>query len=935
MKIDPQLLAKFQAWAEEADKSEENKKEYKDGVILNSAFEIGYVKDKAIAENVSESDIRQFFTSKGVSGDYIDRNVFPKETVNLPENSDVTKSDRKFALSKLQQRAAEQLKDVTVSLDDAQKLVVGEKSHKINSIKTRNVDIDAIVEGVLKDLARQGHKEALGSQVQEVAGLVKKYSADKPMNSKENIRAMFTELSKQLKGFKKDVLSVLSGAIETYQKTVEESELTLRYDELRQEQGKTREEAYEQLKTDFKVKGSYYSEILKDFDNKVVLEDARKDVYRAIDRQRVGYDDDGDGTAEITTKNAKTKSRHIEKAIKKDSKLIRDKYVRKVMRGYENLTASEQINFERSSYKAYRKAVASDNRVAISKEHQYKKSEITDILRHDDVFNHLVDKGLINPSAKEAGKFDITKLSEEIGRGVGADNTMNRQPKKEIAFDEMYRVIDSIVSKNTVNGNNPEFKLSKHDVIALARLCGYDYNGKNFFLSLWKNTAGAVADMAVSAGTAIATGVSATAKYVGPRGPVHIEIPYSQNVPVSVEVINNTNLKFTFTTNSKDYVNVNSFKFLKDLMRQNGLTSDQVQLTELGNGFEVIVNKNDKNWLNFVKNISGVAGKDVLPEEVADLDAVEADPSKDATTGLLVGLGITLALLALRAALDDYKGEIGVTPTQFDENTTYDEYIGQIANAQKDGRMSKEIAQALTQLAGTYTKTDENGDVISWDSAKYKQLLNKFAGDASELNKDELLGGLNKMLADMDQAARKKPAQPAAEVTPKNRPETTAVRAEKEEDKDVTPEPNYNKGNKHTWQGIIKTIYGGWKNNAEYFALVHAIKDANGIKYGDNVIPANLYFPDNVLNRPSKLGNYDSPDELEKAIRKNDADVTPLKKLRSNGAHIRTVKINGKWRGIKEWFKDGQVIAKNQTGYVYNTKDSAEDAAKKLEKPKS
>lgn len=758
-RIDPQLLAKFQAWADDADKSEENKKEYKDGVILNSAFEIGYVKDKAFEEKVSEEQIREFFSTNGVSGDYIDKYVLPKEPVNLPENSDVKKADRKYALSKLQQRAAEQLKDVTVSLEDAQKLVDGEKNYKINSIKTRNVDIDAIVAGVLKDLARQGHKEALGSQVEDVAAKVKSYSANKTMNSKENIRAMFTELSKQFKGFKKDVLAVLVGAIETYQKTVEESELTLKYQELRQDQGKTREEAYEQLKADFKGKGSYYSDILKDFDDNVVLEDARKEVFEAIDRQRVGYDADGDDNADVTTQNAKTKSRHIEKAIKKDSQLISDKWTKKIMRGRENLTASQQINFERSSYKAYRKAVASENRVARNKEHQYTKDEITKKLRHDDVFNHLVDKGLINPSSTEQGKFDITKLSEEIGKGVGADYVMNRQPKKEIAFDEMYRVIDSIVSKRTYNGNNPDFKLSKHDVKALAKLCGYEYDGKNFFLSLWKNTGGAVADMVVSAGTALATGVSATAKYVGSREPVYIEIPYSQNVPVSVEVVNNTSLKFTFTTNSKDYVNVNSFKFLKDLMRDNGLNAEQVQLTELANGFQVIVNKSDKNWIDFVKNVSGVAGRDVLPEEVADLDAFEADATKNATSGLLVGLGITLAILALRAALEDNKGEIGVTPTQFDKNTSYDEYIGQIASAQKNGRMSKEVAQALTQLAGMYAKFDENGNAISWDSARYKQLLNKFAGDGTELNKHELLNGLNQMAADMKQAARKNPAK--------------------------------------------------------------------------------------------------------------------------------------------------------------------------------
>ena len=394
----------------------------------------------------------------------------------------------------------------------------------------------------------------------------------------------------------------------------------------------------------------------------------------------------------------------------------------------------------------------------------------------------------------------------------------------------------------------------------------------------------------------------------------------------------------TFTTNNPDAVSVNSFQFLKDLMRENGLTADQVTLEQFENGFTVIVNKSDTNYINFTKTISGTVGKDVLPEEIAELDKVEAEPEKDAKKGILAGIKLMLILLALKSALEDHKGEVGVIPTQFDnESMDYNKYIGTIASMQKNGRMSKNVAEAITQLATLYATKDENGDVISWDKDKYKKFLNRIAGDQSELNKHELISGLERILADMRKAAKAN----AVEKQPQTNPvvtniDTTEVRAEQEEPKEFTPEPNYNKGNRHTWQGIIKTIYGDWNSHSEYVALVHALKDANSIKYGDNVIPANLYFPEDLFNdgkRISKLSSYGTPTELEKAMKKNDVNVRPSRKAISNGAHIRTIMVDGKWRGIKEWYRNGQLTARNQTGYVYNSEETAKQEAKKLQKP--
>ena len=83
-------------------------------------------------------------------------------------------------------------------------------------------------------------------------------------------------------------------------------------------------------------------------------------------------------------------------------------------------------------------------------------------------------------------------------------------------------------------------------------------------------------------------------------------------------------------------------------MRENGLTSDDVSLENIENGFSVIVNKNSANTVEFMKKVSGMAEGEVLPEDLGiDFDNIDKDTDKDYTKSLVVGLLLTLGLMAL------------------------------------------------------------------------------------------------------------------------------------------------------------------------------------------------------------------------------------------------------------------------------------------------
>lgn len=163
-------------------------------------------------------------------------------------------------------------------------------------------------------------------------------------------------------------------------------------------------------------------------------------------------------------------------------------------------------------------------------------------------------------------------------------------------------------------------------------------------------------------------------------------------------------------------LNLNIDSDLADFMENNSKTIanliDQGGIVNTANGFlQIIIDKND------VRRFSKFILETGLKSSIIG-----------AAAGLIAGLK------------DD--PEKPITSTQF-ECTTLEEYAKVLNSEVTQKALKPEYKDALLLIATTYLKEDG-----SWDCEGYKMFLNKAAGNGGVLNREELIGGLEKLKKD-------------------------------------------------------------------------------------------------------------------------------------------------------------------------------------------
>ena len=644
----------------------------------------------------------------------------------------------------------------------------------------------------------------LAMQVRTVIDAFKGYKCD----SREAIDKLEENVKNHLqiadddefKDFKLDLIEELVEKAETYQRQVETAKVNEKFNELRLE-GKTREQALDEIKTkaesEFGFSGSYYKKIIGDMDDEVVLDDARREVWDAIEAQR------GQGI---------TDGKAIEKAVvaqlKAEGKY--DKYAKKVLRG--ELSFGEKVKWERSLVKSFRKSVAADNRAAAAKAKHWSEDEIRGEFKHkhEAAFAGLISnevtitatdgtrtKGtLITEKTDDEGNtyYDISNLSDLIRRRIGADLRANRQKGELSAYAEIENIRQEISAVSGVD-------ISKREAKHLIKLCGFDVEGKNWAQVFYAAVADTLVDgIAMAGGLVGASGTAtAVASYVGPMAGTAF-FDYSKEIPFTVDYDNNQEWMLTINYGQGGGVNLTSLRRQLNLQKFADGTSlsDYLNIEQTDKGIVLTFKREQGGSLTVIKQINETLSKVVSLEDLGidpnqyDIDIT--DVSVDIGSALAKSMLISFALNFLQEALKEH-GELPITATQFNE-TDLEQYLAKLS---KEKKITPAMFAGIRALAMSFVEMKDGKPVEGgkWNSEGFKRLLNNIAGDQSFLNKYEAAIGMY--------TAGKTTPEPVQEpVVVVQEPEPEPV-VEYETKEEITPASKYTPGTtKFTaWQDLV------------------------------------------------------------------------------------------------------------------------------------
>lgn len=913
--IDPTRItdAEWKKWAEDADKA---KKSNKDGKLLNSAFEIEYFKNEARKAGKSEEAISTFLA-----------NVDKKRA----EYSEESKSAEKSAAATATEIMGGEFSHSKKATQVIHNNVLNHIYAKGLEAKGANIDYKKLSADVRKEILDNANQDPakyakLMDEVDKMASVMQ----NAKYNSKEDVRGLYKKLESSVdkkdpnREFKLNVLKQFINVAEANQKAKETDLVNKKYEQI---QNMDREKIVQTMKDTFK--GSYFDEVISEFEENTIQKKATKEVWDLIDAQK------GSGV---------TDSKKIENAVIAELKNLGhyDKYAKKALNGRKSMSFSEVMNFEKSNVKAKRKEAATDNRIAERTAKDYTEDDFLKRLRTDDALAGLIKSGLIvqKDGFDEDGNpiYDITNLAERIRQKVGAELEASKQKTDYLPYSELENIVKNISAECGV-------KISKKDAKSLIKMCGIPIENKNWAKIIYGATVGTLSDAAASVVSAVSVGAKAVnPRYNGNRGPFKVTtdvgtvtFDYNKSFPIQVNVVDNNHFELLFQADGGAKVDMMG---LLESLADSGLTSDNVNVQQLENGFKLIIDKSNLTQVNVVKNISetlskevGPITRDVLPEELGiNFDDVSADAkTTKVIPAMLKGLAVGFALNLLNEAMKE-QGELPIVATQFSTNDI-DLYKKEI---DFDKKLTPAQKEGLKALADVYVKLDANGQPVKdkdgkliWDSKRFKAALNAMGGDASFVNRREFAVGVDNALRQYQNAMKKVKAEPAqvvkqteTVVTPAPVKEPTEkVDAYEVPQPDKAIEPNYNFGNKHTWKGLA-ALYGA-KTPAEIKAVFTELKKINGIDPKDNVIPKDLYLPDTIGDR--KRQDFLDDKAREKFVYDNDKKIAEHKDPISHGTKLGTVKQGSKWRGFKE--VDGKRI---ETESLYDTEEQAKAAAKDL-----
>lgn len=683
--------------------------------------------------------------------------------------------------------------------------------------QSEKIDYNDLIEDSFKDTKGEYYKMLKDATV-EVANLIPKEN----LTSKEAIEKAADEIEnniekngekngeeKEVLKFKKQVLKKFVQMEAARQKDKEYLEMSNRFTELRNE-GKTRQEAYKTIKQEFGGKGSYYEDILStgfmglhdtEFKKKTVRGNAREQVYDSLGKQMTGAD-------------GPQNRKEVKDNVKEDLGEDYDKYARYYTNGRDR-SSKDKVNFENSDFKNTAKTVGSKNRGEKVKRDGFTREELESAFshkflgigpKHSAAIEMLKTNGFIEEATDEKGNKiykPTQKLMDIIELHTGYHNVLDKQEKDDNALSEVKNLRDAILTD--MEGND-KVKFTDRDVIALAKLCGFDYNGKNFVKDLWQTGPAALINAGAGVGSTVATGIKkltdATLDVSGLK-------PYIFNgeIPITIEIVNDIEVNLTFPEGT-------SAEAMQRMASQFGLEWSSVTV----NGTTITAQLEQiKKYENLPYEISLELG--INPEDIG-VDVKQGETKIDRKKALAYTAAYTMAMWALQAAMKD-SGELPVTATQFDKGTTYDQYIRQL---NKEEKLTGDQKQALGSLANLYVLRDADGNPqkdekgnIKWNSEAYRQKLNKIAGNKSVLNKAELQTWADLQLKNFKPDDVKTDDQTKVEeLTKKNEELQNALDdCEKQPKADTTPEPDGEKWVKD-YSGevdkIEKSARYGWVN---------------------------------------------------------------------------------------------------------------------------
>ena len=568
---------------------------------------------------------------------------------------------------------------------------------KVLKEEVGTMDRDTILErlGMKKDdpehsanLNNPVYKDIL-DKFDKVAAEIKRVGYD----SKDDVDALKKKVNIDKKDdFTKDVLKVLIDDAETKQRAKEYGEIKTKYDEA-VKAGMNEEEAYRQVRKEYKGKGSYYKDYLKhgsfaykvfhmkrkssEFEKNTIMADARKTARMA---QR-----ESDATSSGQVKQ------DAKATMKKNGDW--NKYTKRALNGENNF--GEWISGKDSDMKIGRKNVARENKVENIRENGLTEKQIHKALdkrstfgskatlglffkKKTQLFEALKSSGLIED--KGNGNFDVSKLSLLIGDNVGANYKLDRQSKDFKALSEITKTTSALAVATELKNLSPK------EAKMLVEMCGYDIEGKG--LDVGKAILGATAGALVSG---LGGGVGAATN--------------KRNI-----IDRNINAITHLEVNIKSDTDISVGDIVGDLDGANAT------INPVTGGIQILIDV--KKVVPFYRK----ASRHIL---------------KTALKSAMVG-----AAFGMITGLKD-KPETPITSTQFN-CTTLEEYGKRLDNEVKQNAISPKYAEALKLVAATFVKKGENGENV-WDCDQYKAFLNKAAGDGGILNREEFITMLERM----------------------------------------------------------------------------------------------------------------------------------------------------------------------------------------------
>lgn len=515
-------------------------------------------------------------------------------------------------------------------------------------------------------------------------------------NSKDDVEDLEKKVKDKLHigrkdDYAKDVLKALIKNAEYVQTTKEFNEIKEAYDKL-VDSGVNEELAFDQVQKEFKSKGSYYKDIVKNrgswiykmthfkskmskFESSYIMPEARETAREAV------YESD--------SKSSKQVKKDAKATLKEEGDY--NKYTKKALRGENGF--KEWVSGEDSDMKVARKNHATYNNVMEIRENGLSEDAIIDAIderstfgskitfglffkKKTNLFEALKNSGLIVD--KGDGTYDVKALSELIGLHVGDNYKLDRQSAEFKALAEKTKTTSALAAATELKNLTPQ------EAKMLVEMCGYRVEGKDWGKAILGATVGAlVSGLGGAAGAA------------------------TNKRPVIDTVITNSNhleLNLKVTGPALDEI-ASQFE---------GIEGATMNLIE--GGIQIIVDQ-----------------KNVVPLFWKASRHILATGLKSSIIGAAAGL---------IAGLKD-SPEKPITSTQF-ECTSIEEYEKVLANEVKQNAVDPKYKDALMMIAATFIKEDENGNKY-WDCDGYKMFLNQAAGNGGILNREELLGALERL----------------------------------------------------------------------------------------------------------------------------------------------------------------------------------------------